>query len=150
MHRFLPPPVVLVLTGLAMWLLTRLAPATTVTIPAAQWFALLVAIVALVIMALAAWEFRRHRTTINPMRPEDSSALVSTGVFRYSRNPIYLADALLLAAWGVYLGNIAAALLIPGFIWLIHHFQIRPEERALEARFGETYREYTRAVRRWI
>jgi len=150
MHRFLPPPVILVLTALAMWLLSRLAPATTVSIPAAQWLALLVAMVALVIMALAAWEFRRHRTTINPMRPEDSSALVNTGLFRYSRNPIYLADALLLAAWGVYLGNIAAALLIPVFIWLIHHFQIRPEERALEAHFGEAYREYTRAVRRWI
>lgn len=150
MHRFLPPPVVLLLVGLAMWLVARLLPEATLTVPGAGWLALTVTVAALSIMGLAAWALRRHRTTINPMRPEQSSSLVDNGVFRWSRNPIYLADALLLAAWALYLGNLVGMFLIPVFMALIQHFQIRPEEHALEQHFGDAFREYRRSVRRWI
>ena len=149
-YRFLPPPVVLLLVGLAMWLTARLLPDATLTIPGAGWLVLMITVVALLIMGLAAWALRRHRTTINPMRPEESSSLVDNGVFRWSRNPIYLADALLLIAWALYLGNLVAVLLIPLFVTLIQWFQILPEERALEQRFGDAFHEYRRSVRRWM
>ncbi len=150
MHRFFPPPAVVLLVGFAMWLLARLLPGATVTVPGAGWLALVIAVAAGAIMGLAAWALGRERTTINPMRPEESSALVDSGVFGWSRNPVYLADALLLVAWALYLGNLVAVLLVPVFVALIQRFQIRPEERALERSFGEQFRAYRRSVRRWI
>ncbi len=150
MYRFLPPPVVLLLVGLGMWLLARLLPGAAVALPGAGWIALIIATGALLIMALTAWTLRRHGTTIDPRHPEQSSSLVRDGVFRWSRNPIYLADALLLVAWALYLGNLAAVPLIPLFMVLIQRFQILPEERALEQRFGEDFHAYRRSVRRWL
>ena len=150
LHRFLPPPVVLVLIALVMWGIARVTPAASLWLPGATTLALIPAIAAGIIMALAAWQFRAHRTTINPMRPEDSDQLIRTGIYRYSRNSIYLADALLLAAWAIYLANPVAALGVPVFMGLIQRYQIRPEEAALTRRFGAVYTDYMNSVRRWL
>ncbi|MFV8833351.1 isoprenylcysteine carboxylmethyltransferase family protein [Aquisalimonas sp.] len=150
MDARIPPPVVMVLVGAAMWLVARWTPALTLSLPGMGWLAMGMATAGIALAVAAAWALHRHRTTINPMRPADSSHLVNTGPFAWSRNPIYLADLVLLAAWAVYLGNPLTLALLPVFVLYINHFQIRPEEAALEQHFGDAFRDYRRRVRRWL
>jgi protein-S-isoprenylcysteine O-methyltransferase Ste14 len=75
---------------------------------------------------------------------------VTGGVFRWSRNPMYLGMLVALAGWAAYLANATAFLLLPAFVAYLNRFQIRPEEQALLARFGPPYSEYMATVRRWI
>jgi len=111
--------------------------------------AIAIALGALALGVAAALEFRRVKTTINPMTPEKSSALATGGVFAWSRNPIYVADAILLLAWAIYLGNPLSLLGIPAFVLYMNRFQIRPEEEALKRIFPD-YEAYCRRVRRWL
>lgn len=108
---------------------------------------------ALVALALglfvwAALAFRRAGTTIIPH--ERPSALVATGPYRWSRNPIYLADLMILAGAALILGApVALFLLVPFRAVLVHRF-IRPEEVVLERELGQPYRDYKARVRRWL
>ncbi len=101
------------------------------------------------LMGTGAWQFWRARTTIDPRVPHEASTLVSTGVFGVSRNPIYIADALLLAAHAAWLGRAWALLGIPALVAALHP-QIRAEEAALTRRFGSEYEAYVARVPRWI
>lgn len=94
--------------------------------------------------------FRAARTTLNPMAPQRSSALVTGGIYRLTRNPMYVGMALLLSAWGLWLGAPAGVLGPVGFVAYITRFQIVPEERVLAARFGCAFADYTARVRRWL
>jgi protein-S-isoprenylcysteine O-methyltransferase Ste14 len=94
--------------------------------------------------------FRAKRTTVNPLTPCASSSVVSSGVYRVSRNPMYLGFLLALAGWAVYLSNVGAALLLPAFVAYMTQYQIKPEERALLAKFGTEFAEYMFRVRRWL
>ncbi|MEX1058445.1 MAG: isoprenylcysteine carboxylmethyltransferase family protein, partial [Natronospirillum sp.] len=94
--------------------------------------------------------FRKAKTTVDPRTPESTSSLVVAGIYHYSRNPMYFGFALLLLAWGVYLSSLLAILVVPVFILYLNEYQIKPEERALEAQFGQDYVDYKKAVRRWI
>ena len=101
-------------------------------------------------LALAGvWAFARSRTTVNPLAPQRARALVTGGVYRYTRNPMYLGMLLALAGWAVWLGNAAALLALPLFVAVLNTLQIRPEEAALRARFGADYARYAQRVRRW-
>lgn len=94
--------------------------------------------------------FRKAKTTINPLRPERSTQVVSTGVYRITRNPMYLGMALMLLGLAVYLASPWALLGPPVFVAYLTRFQIRPEEQALTARFGPAYTAYCAQVRRWL
>jgi protein-S-isoprenylcysteine O-methyltransferase Ste14 len=94
--------------------------------------------------------FRAKRTTVNPLTPGESSAVVAGGVYRVSRNPMYLGFLVALAGWAVYLSNAGAALLLPAFVAYMTQFQIKPEERALLAKFGAEFAQYMSRVRRWL
>lgn len=94
--------------------------------------------------------FRGRRTTVNPLTPSASTSVVSDGVYRVSRNPMYLGFLLALAGWSLYLSNIGAVLLLPVFVAYMTRFQIKPEERALLAKFGSEFAQYMSRVRRWI
>jgi protein-S-isoprenylcysteine O-methyltransferase Ste14 len=94
--------------------------------------------------------FRNQRTTVNPLTPSASSSVVSGGVYRVSRNPMYLGFLLALAGWAVYLSNAGAALLLPVFVAYMTQYQIKPEERALLAKFGSEFAQYMSRVRRWL
>ena len=131
-----------------MFGLAWVVPALTFPIPSA--FALAVALVGVSLDGIALLHFLRSRTTINPLKPDSVSALVTGGVYRLTRNPMYLGLATLLLAWAIYLGNLAALAGLPLFILYMNRFQIAPEERALEARFGPEYRLYRARVRRWL
>jgi protein-S-isoprenylcysteine O-methyltransferase Ste14 len=94
--------------------------------------------------------FRRGRTTVDPTRPDRASTLVATGIYRVTRNPMYVALALGLAGAAVWFSNIAAMLLVPVFVMGLTRLQIIPEERALRAKFGVGYDDYAAQVRRWL
>ena len=94
--------------------------------------------------------FRLAKTTISPFHPNQTSHIVQTGIYRFSRNPVYLSLAIFLIAFAIYLENATALLVIPLFIWSINYLQIQPEEQMLEQKFGEEYLAYKKAVRRWV
>jgi protein-S-isoprenylcysteine O-methyltransferase Ste14 len=156
----IPPPVVGLACALAMKGIAVLATPSTAALPATgagpgSWPALRVAAVALVVLGLAidvagVLSFRRARTTINPLKPANSSALVTSGVYRLTRNPMYLGMAVLLTAWSAWLGTPWALPGVVAFVAYITRFQILPEERVLAGRFGAEFATYRARVRRWI
>jgi protein-S-isoprenylcysteine O-methyltransferase Ste14 len=106
--------------------------------------------IALAIGAAALFGFRKAKTTINPTTPQASTALVLTGIYRLTRNPMYLAMLMVLIAWALLVSNAAAFLVLPVFVAYLNRFQIRPEEQALHTRFGAEFERYCRNVRRWL
>ncbi|MGE4073137.1 MAG: isoprenylcysteine carboxylmethyltransferase family protein [Lysobacterales bacterium] len=94
-------------------------------------------------------EFRRARTTVHPMHPDRVSALVTTGIFRYSRNPMYLGMLLVLAGLAAWVAQPIGIALLPLFVIYLNRYQISAEEEAIAAHFGQPYQEYCRSVRRW-
>lgn len=125
-----------------------IAPALDVPVP--RLLAFPVGAIGAALDAVALVQFLRMRTTTNPLKPASASALVTGGIYRSTRNPMYLGLATLLAAWAIYLGNLAALAGVPLFILYMNRFQILPEERALEERFGPEYIAYRARVRRWL
>lgn len=146
----LPPPLVALVFALAMSGLARLTPALPLTAPLRAVLAAVLLSAGLAVALLAVWQFRRAGTTVHPLRPQHSTALVRHGIYRYSRNPMYLGMALVLLAWSVWLAAPLALLGVIGFIAWIQRFQIRPEERVLAARFAAAYSDYCQRTRRWI
>jgi protein-S-isoprenylcysteine O-methyltransferase Ste14 len=147
----IPPVVVVLLFALGMWMLAQAFPREPLLAsPARVLVAVLLATAGLLVAWLGVREFRRARTTVNPLRPDEASAMVRSGVYRYSRNPMYLGMLLLLGAWGLWLGSGLALLLLPLFVLALNWLQIVPEERALAARFPGEFAEYRRCVRRWL
>jgi protein-S-isoprenylcysteine O-methyltransferase Ste14 len=112
--------------------------------------AITLAIIGIGFALVGVLSFRRHRTTINPLHPEKTSRLVTGGVYRISRNPMYVGMALLLLAWAVYLESPAALLGPIAFIAYITRFQIIPEEILLAQHFAEEFSAYRQRVRRWL
>lgn len=145
------PPLPLALGfGVVMWAIDHWLPMQTNrsmvrTAIALATFALAVAIIVTAIVG-----FKRARTTVDPFHPEKASAIVTTGIYRFTRNPMYLGFLLALIALAVFLGNVAAAPIPLIFFAYMNRFQISPEERALRARFGAPYEAYLRSVRRWL
>jgi protein-S-isoprenylcysteine O-methyltransferase Ste14 len=145
----LPPPVLALLTALVMWIGAH----DNAPFPRPVWLTPLVAgigAVAGVILALAVTSLLQARTTLSPIRPGQARALVRTGIYGVTRNPIYLADALALLAYAFHLWQPQSFVAVPVFAAWIHRFQILPEERALRATFGEDFDQYTAATRRWL
>jgi protein-S-isoprenylcysteine O-methyltransferase Ste14 len=146
----IPPPVVAVLVGLAMWLVAPLHPQLAVGTNIRLVLAGSLFVVALAFDLAGLLAFRASRTTINPLAPERASALVTGGVYRITRNPMYVGMSFILLAWGVYLSALLPFLGPIIYILYITRFQILPEERVLRQLFGEQYNQYTARVRRWL
>ncbi|WP_372624852.1 isoprenylcysteine carboxylmethyltransferase family protein [Arsukibacterium sp.] len=145
------PPVILVAVfALLMWLLAKLLP--SLALPAIWSWVLAVgfASAGLAVAVLGVLAFRRAETTVDPRVPQQTSSLVIKGIYRYSRNPMYLGFLLLLTAWACYLINVAAFALLPLFVLYMNRFQIAPEERFLLQKFGAEYQAYQAQVRRWL
>ncbi len=145
-----PPPVVALLLAIAMWLATSASGALAFALPARLEIALAVAALGGAISAAGVVSFRRARTTVNPTRPDTASSLVTTGIYRLTRNPMYLGLFLVLAGWAIHLSNAVAFAGPLLFVLYMDRFQIAPEERALAARFGAAFEDYRRRTRRWI
>mgnify|MGYP000199666159 CR=1 FL=1 len=102
----------------------------------------------LLLTLLAVYEMRRHRTTIIPH--QTASALVTTGIFSRSRNPIYLGDMLVLAGLILRWDAVMSLPLVPIFVWIIERRFIMPEEDRLRRAFRMEYARYMQKTRRWI
>ncbi len=142
------PPVWLVGAMAAMWGLASFAPWPAWEGAAALWAGRAVILAALLVMVWAAVEFRRARTTIVPH--EAPSALVTSGPFRFSRNPIYAADAAILLGWGLSLGALLPFVIVPLFVRVIGARFIRGEEARLRAAFPEAFDAWAARTRRWF
>ena len=145
-----PPVPIAAVFAAAMFGVSLLAPAATVVIPGCNVVAVGLALLGSAVALAGVFAFRSARTTVNPLDPSAASALVSSGVYRLSRNPMYLGFLLALAGWAVYLSNALAALFLPAFVAYMNRFQIEPEERAMLAKFGPEFTRYMAAVRRWV
>lgn len=141
----IPPPLVMGLVMLAVWLFDS-EPTHTVWV---QVLAAVCVIAGVWVARLSITSFLRAKTTVNPLRPEAATSLVTDGIFGYSRNPMYLALALGVFAFGLYFTEWWALLFTALFVAYLTQFQIKPEERALIELFGDEYVSYQHAVRRW-
>jgi protein-S-isoprenylcysteine O-methyltransferase Ste14 len=150
LDKKIPPPLIGALVAALMWGLSLWGPSWTLT-PAVRYLLsglLIVAGLGFDFSGLLA--FRAARTTFNPLKPERSSALVTGGVYRITRNPMYLGLALALSGWAVWLSALLPWIGPPLFVAYITRFQIRPEERILKEIFGDAFSSYAARVRRWL
>jgi len=140
----------MVLAAIGIWALRRAYPELGVFIPGRRivYWGLLAA--GLLLGIAAAIPFRRARTSFNPVRPSDASALVTSGVFRLTRNPMYVGMAGLLVANAVRRGSWLALLPVGGFVVAVDRLQVQNEERALSSNFGKDYEDYRASVPRWL
>lgn len=95
-------------------------------------------------------EFLKKSTTVNPINPEKTTSLVTNGIYKYSRNPMYVGFSFFLLAWAALIGSYISLIGLPIFIYYITKYQIIPEEIVLEKKFGESFIKYKNKVRRWI
>lgn len=146
----IPPPLVAALVALCMWLLAGSNPAFAGNALILATAVASVVLVGIIFCVSGVISFRRARTTVNPLQPHKASALVTSGVYRISRNPMYVGFAFLLLGWALALAAPLAFLGVPAFLLFITRFQIIPEERALTALFGVEFERYCAAVRRWL
>ena len=145
-----PPPLVTFAVATLMLAAARLMPSLAFALPSKGAWAALIAVLGIAVAGAGVLAFGRAKTTVNPMRVHATTSLVTSGVFRISRNPMYLGMLLLLIAWAVHLANAAAVLILPLFVVYITRFQIAPEERSMQTLFGEAFVAYTKATRRWL
>jgi protein-S-isoprenylcysteine O-methyltransferase Ste14 len=138
------------LAALLAWLAARAAPQLAFDFPGRIALCLLLAGAAIAVGLAGVIEFRRARTTVNPLQPERAAALVTGGIYRHTRNPMYVAVAALLLSWGLWLGNALGPLAVVLFVAWMDRLQIPPEERALATLFGAQFERYRRDVRRWL
>lgn len=144
------PPVQLLISAALMVGLTGYLPQYHFDLSLSLYIIILLMLTASSIGILALYDFHKHQTTFHPHTPEKTSKVVDTGVFAYSRNPMYISLVLTLIALGVYLENYSSFIIIPLFIWYITQFQIIPEERMLDKLFPNDYQAYCQKVRRWL
>lgn len=147
----IPPPLVAIVLAGGMYAAASFLPPVLTLPPGMRVFAALaLAGVGACLDLAGLLAFRKAQTTVNPLTPQHSSAVVTNGVYGFTRNPMYLGLALILLGLGVYLASPWALLGPMGFVAFITRFQIQPEERALTARFGAAYTAYCARVRRWV
>lgn len=146
----IPPVAVFIIAALLMWLVSKYTPA--IDLPElVRWLMILAFLLFGAIMGVSGvFSFLKEETNVNPMDPEKVTSLVDTGVYKISRNPMYLALALVLIAFALYLKSLWSLPVVLLFMVYMTRFQIFPEERAMIKLFGEQYLNYMDSVRRWI
>jgi protein-S-isoprenylcysteine O-methyltransferase Ste14 len=146
--RRIIPPGWLLLALLAALALHRWLPIARWLRPPLTWLGAALIVAGMVLAAVAFGAFRRAGTSVIPF--EHSTTLVTSGVYRFTRNPMYLGLALVLAGTAWLLGTLGAFVPLPLFVWIIERGYIRGEERLLAETFGNEYLRYKREVRRWL
>ena len=146
----IPPPAVAALVAIAMWGLSAITPVLEVPWQYRVAAAFAIALAGGAFSMAGIVSFRRARTTVNPMKPESASSLVCSGIYRITRNPMYVGLLLVLVALATFLAAPWALLGPVAFVFYIGRFQIAPEEKALSEIFGAEYSAYMAKVRRWL
>lgn len=146
----IPPPAVALVVGLAMWGISLVTPPIALPPAVHAAVSVVLAILAVAFSVAGVLSFRLARTTLNPTTVGAATTLVTSGIYRITRNPMYLGLMLALMAWAVFRSSASALLGPAGFVVYINRFQIEPEERALREIFGEQFTLYCTRVRRWL
>jgi len=146
----IPPLAVVALAACLMWAIARALPFLDLALPGREPAAIVAVVTGFLVSLAGVVAFRRARTTTSPLKPGSASSLVCGGIYRLTRNPMYLGLALALLGWGIFLANPAPFAMLFLFVGYMNRFQIVPEERALEALFGEAFTAYRSKVRRWL
>ena len=133
-----------------MWLVSKYSLNTNFNLNGTNILALVFLIIAIIMIVLSINKFKKNRTTISPLKPNKTSSLITSGIYNYTRNPMYLGLLLILISTALFIKNFISFLIIPLFVIFINKNQILPEEQILENIFGEEYRNYTKKVKRWI
>jgi len=133
-----------------MWYLELHAPYFALAFSFHLFIPALIVLLGFLLILISSITFYKYRTTLNPLKPELASKLVKTGLYRYSRNPIYIGLTLILLGWGTYLNNLASMLGVFLFVLYLDRFQIVPEEKFLAQKFGVEFEKYQQKVGRWI
>lgn len=144
------PPIQFIISAGLMFSLNILFPHFYFSLQLNITITVVLVIVASLIGALALYDFHKHQTTFHPHTPEKTSKVVDSGIFAYSRNPMYVSLAVILVAFGVFLQNISSFIIVPIFIYYITRFQIIPEEKMLDKLFPNEYQAYCQKVNRWF
>ena len=150
MELKLPPALVFLLFGLAMYILATFLPFGFFDFFGRLFLFKVLLVSAVLVGLLALFQFYKAKTTVDPTKPAKASNLVVNGLFKFSRNPMYLAMLLVLLALGLVLGNAFNTIIAAAFVEYMNRFQIVPEERILLNKFGRTYKEYCTLTRRWF
>lgn len=146
----IPPIAQVLILAAAMLALATTFPEMVVPIPSSPILAAGLLGTGSIIALLGVLEFLKARTTTDPRYPHQTESMVMCGVYRFSRNPMYLGFLLMLSGWACYLMNALPFLLLPLFVFYMNRFQIQPEERHLQQNFGAEFSAYAARVRRWI
>ena len=145
------PPVALVLIfGVAMWLVSAYEASLAFTLPWRTAIAVAFVGAGVIISLAGVVAFRKAKTTVNPTKPGTTSAMVTSGVYRLSRNPMYVGFLFVLTGWAAFLSHTLPFAFLPFFVAYMNCFQISPEERVLSAKFGSEFADYKQSVRRWL
>ena len=150
MKPLVPPPIIaLALIG-AMYVLAARLDVLAFEFRGRETLAAALFLGGFLIDAVSVAAFLRARTTVNPLAPSRSAKLVTEGLYRFSRNPMYAGMPLMLIAAFLWFGEGLNAALAALFVVILNEAQIKPEEKALEEKFGDDYRAYKTRARRWI
>jgi len=150
MRQIISPPVAFAIAVVAIWWLDRNVEWGRFSFPYQAMLGLGLIVFGISLIAVSLWSFARARTTPNPLQLRRASALVTSGPYRLSRNPMYVGDAIALAGIAIWFGSAPGLIVVAAFVVYIDHIQIAQEENVLTEIFGEHYAAYRRQVRRWL
>lgn len=150
MELKVPPVLVFFGFSLIMYLVSLFLPIGFFDFFGRFLLAKVLVVLSCVIGLVSLYQFFKTKTSVDPMHPEKVNQLVTSGLYKFSRNPMYLALLLVLLGFGLYLGNAFNTLVAAGFVGYMNRFQIIPEEKILYNKFGKDYKSYVTATRRWF
>ena len=148
MKNKIPPPIVTFFFGLCIYFLQEYFPEFNLEFLTILSYIFYFA--GLTILVLAVRLFKKQNTTVNPIKIENASSLVTSGIFKYSRNPMYFGMIMILFGLALMFNLIGGILFTLLFAIYITKYQIRPEEEVMERLFGEDFLKYKNSVRMWL
>ena len=143
----IPPPIVTLLCIVIIYLFESQIEYSE---PDLKAVGIIFLILGLIIIFSAVLKFIKTKTTVDPTRPHKTSNLVISGIYKITRNPMYLGMLFLIMAYAIYNNNVMGCIIIPIFIFYINKFQIEPEEIEMRKKFGESFENYCKKVNRWL
>ena len=145
-----PPVAQVVITAAVMYGIARIMPSLQFYFEGTNTLAIGLSVIGLGSGIMGVAQFKKAQTTVNPHTPEKSTNLVTSGIYQYTRNPMYLGLVFILLGWAFYLSHFLPFMLVPVFMVYMTRFQIQPEERMMTQKFGKAYQDYLIKARRWI
>ena len=144
----IPPPIVTLVFAALIYFSSEWSP--SIVFLGQNLISLFLMMLGFLVLLIAISAFIKLKTTINPLKPEAATSLITTGIFKLSRNPMYLGMLLLIISLWIKTGAVLGFILVAGFIAYLNYFQIFPEEQAMKGLFSDKYKTYCQQVRRWL